>query len=132
MINVIYIKILLGGGQFIRSNEILKSLQKSKNKETSIYAAKIIEENKDNVYKEKIFDKCKKLIENYKIKEAKILINNEIKRNGSNYVFQSLLSTLAFIDVSMKKNNKDGEFFEKTRILQSYFDKYLDAVEDEI
>ena len=95
-----YIKILLNGGQFIRSNEISKILQKSKNKEISHYATKTIKENKDNVYKEKIFEKCKKLIENYKIKEAKILINKEIKRNGSNYVFQSLLSTLAFIDLS--------------------------------
>ena len=126
-----YIKILLSGGMFIKSNGLLKILQNSKNKETKLYAIKIINENKDNVYKEKIFEKCKKLIENYKIKEAKILINKEIKRNGSNYVFQSLLSTLAFIDLSINNKNKYPDFLEKTKIFQSYFDNYLDLVESE-
>lgn len=127
-----YIKILLSGGKFIKSTEISETLKKSRNKETRLYAIKIIKENKDNVYKEKIFEECKKLIENYKITEAKVLINNEIKRKGSNYVFQSLLSTLAFIDLSINKKNKDRDFLDKTIILQSYFDNYLDLVEDEI
>ena len=127
-----YIKILLSGGKFIKSNEILKILKKSKDKETRLYAIKIIKENKDNVYKEKIFEECKKLIRNYKITEAKVLINNEIKRNGSNYVFQSLLSTLAFIDLSINKKKVDQDFLDKTIILQSYFDNYLDLIEEEI
>ena len=101
---------MLSGGKFIKSNEILKILKKSKDKETRLYAIKIIKENKDNVYKEKIFEECKKLIRNYKITEAKVLINNEIKRNGSNYVFQSLLSTLAFIDLSINKKKVDQDF----------------------
>ena len=128
----IFINILLSAGKFIKLSEISKSLQKSKNKETRLFATEIIKDNKNNIYKEEIFEKCKILLENYKITEAKNLINNEIKKNGSNYVFQSLLSSIAFLDVSTNKKNKEYDFLEKIKISQTYFDNYLDLVEEEI